>query len=105
MVDLNDKPALLALSYSWKQDKSLASLFAIGNKHIIRNRSWNATQDLRAMLGQRDSVSSDERDIKSMEILRTPYSEDSMKESWRQTIFYDGKSITIQQNLYNTLLY
>jgi hypothetical protein len=104
-VDLNDKPAFLALSYSWKQDESWASLFAIGNEHIIRNRSWNATQDFRAMLGQRDSVSSDERDIKSMEILRTVYSEDNIKESWKQTIFCDGKSITIQQNLYNALLY
>jgi hypothetical protein len=104
-VGLNDKPAFLALSYSWKQDKSLASLFAIGNEHIIRNRSWNATQDLRAMLGQPDSVRSDERDIKNMEILGTVYSEDSIKELWRQTIFCDGKSITIQQNMYNALLY
>ncbi|KAH6425708.1 hypothetical protein HBI14_064490 [Parastagonospora nodorum] len=113
-VDLNDKPAFLALSYSWKQDKSLASLHAIGHEHIFRNSTWKATQNLRAMMGQRDYLSSGEKETKSMEIFQSLFSDESLKESempqtkesgMPKTIFCDGRRITIGENLYNALLH
>lgn len=105
-VDLNDKPAFVALSYSWKQDKSLASLHAIGHEHILRNSTWKMAQNLRAMMGQRDYVSSREQEAKSMEIFRKLFSDKSLKESWiPQTIFCDGAAITVEENLYIALLH
>jgi hypothetical protein len=105
-VDLNSQPAFSALSYSWKQDKSLASLFSTSGKFSSRYSKWGLIQNINTEQGQRGPVSIDERHIKSKEIMTELLSEPSFTESWiPRTIFCDGKSMTIKPNLYNALLH
>jgi hypothetical protein len=106
MVDLNDKPAFLALSYSWKQDKSLGSLLSKPGQFLDQYGKWVETQNKNTKMGQRDPVSIEEHGIKKREVIQELLKESSASEPWiSSTIFCDGKSKTIGPNLYSALLH
>jgi hypothetical protein len=106
IVDLNNKPAFSALSYSWEEDKSLASLLRKPGKFLSQYGKWAETQNKNTKMGQRDPVSVEELSIKNKEFIQELLKESSSSESSNtQTIFCDGKSMAIGPNLYNALLH
>jgi hypothetical protein len=106
LVDLNENPTFLALSYSWKEDQSLVSLGRTFAQAQLQFSGWRATQNFEATLGQRDYISNDENRVKHKEILEKLSAVHSFKGKWiPQIIFCDGQSIAVQPNLYNALLH
>ncbi|KAI1085390.1 heterokaryon incompatibility protein-domain-containing protein [Whalleya microplaca] len=81
-VDLNARPKYIALSYSWRRDKSLSSWVSDIPKGMFKNMT-------KAVLGNSKRISQ-------------PNTDEGAETT--QTILCDGKSMTVYPNLYNALL-
>lgn len=113
IVDLNDDPHFTAISYSWREDKSLWTIWRANNMFSVRKSLSEFSRSVQVYFGRKGFVDREKEEKISAQqheqIWADPDVHSTSGHAMFQsisghTIFVDGMSIVVQPNLYKLLL-